>query len=81
MGGRVVNAAAEEVTGTINERLAALTVIYTDAKEAFEAARDRWQELIVDAVDAGAKPQVVADLVGVSEQRIRAIIARIYGRN
>jgi len=76
-----VNQAVQEVTGTMNERLAALTTIYTDAKEAFEAARDKWQEAIVDAVDDGARPKIVGDIVGVSEQRIRAIIARIYGRN
>lgn len=76
-----MSAGTQDVTGATNERLGALTTIYNDAKEAFEVARDKWQEAIVDAVDDGAKPKIVGDIVGVSEQRIRAIIARVYGRN
>jgi hypothetical protein len=71
---------SNEITGTTTERLRALTTTYRDAKETFEAHRDRWQQAIVDAVDDGMTPAQVGGIVGVSPQRIQAIIARIYAQ-
>lgn len=71
---------SDAITGTTTERLTALSVSYRDAKETFEHHRDRWQQAIVDAVDAGMTPAQVGALVGVTPQRIQAIIARIYSQ-
>jgi hypothetical protein len=71
---------SNEITGTTTERLRALSVSYRDAKETFEAHRDRWHEAIVDAVDGGMTPAQVGGIVGVTPQRIQAIIARIYAQ-
>ena len=68
-----------DVTGTTRERLSALTVRYNDAKEAFERHRDDWQREIRDAVDeVGMRPAIVAEIVGVTPQRIQAILERVY---
>ena len=69
-----------DVSESISERLAAATVAYRDAKETFEVHRDHWHDLITEAVDAGMKPAQVGQLVGVTPQRILAIVARVYGR-
>ena len=70
-----------DVSESITERLAAATAAYRDAKETFEVHRDRWHELITEAVDAGMKPAQVGALVGVSSQRIGTIVARVYSHD
>ena len=69
-----------DVSESISERLTAATAAYRDAKETFEVHRDRWHELITEAVDAGMKPAHVGQVVGVTPQRILAIVARVYSR-
>lgn len=63
------------------DQLAALTTTYRDAKESFERHRDRWHDAITDAVDEGLKPSDVAELVGVTPQRVQAIVARVYSHS
>lgn len=71
---------SDDVTGTRVERLDALTTSYRDATETWERHRDRWQDAIVEAVDAGMKPADVGRRVGISPQRVLAIVARVYAR-
>jgi hypothetical protein len=70
----------DQISEHLADELRARTTTYRDAKETFEAQRDRWHDAITDAVDAGAKPAHVAQLVGVTPQRILAIVARVYSR-
>jgi predicted transcriptional regulator len=63
------------------DQLRELTTRYRDAVETFDVHRDAWQEAITDAVDGGMKAKDVGAIVGVSEQRVRAIIARVYAQN
>jgi hypothetical protein len=72
---------SKDLTGTKIDRLRALTAAYRDARETFEVHRDRWQEAIVALVDEGAKPADVGAVVGVTAQRVQAIVARIYARD
>lgn len=54
------------------------TIAYRDAVEVYEKRRDRWQKMIVDAVDDQHMTiKDIAALVGVSTSRIHTIIARI----
>jgi transposase-like protein len=70
-----------DVTLNTDEQLRALSVSYRDAKETFEVHRDKWQNAITQAVDQGMKPADVARVVGVTPQRILAIVARVYSRD
>jgi hypothetical protein len=68
-----------DISGTTTERLRALTVAYKDAEEVWERCRDKWQIAIRDAVDdIGMSPANVGGIVGVTAQRINAIIERVY---
>lgn len=69
------------ITPNRAEELTVLTTTYRDAKESFERHRDRWHDAITAAVDDGMKPSDVGHLVGVSPQRIQAIVARVYSRS
>jgi len=61
--------------------LRAETVAYRDAVEVWETRRDRWQKMIVAAIDEGGLMiKDVAALVGVSTSRVHAIIAHVASR-
>jgi predicted transcriptional regulator len=70
-----------EVSDNTRLRLEELTETYRDAKEAFEARRDKWQAAITRAVDDGMRPADVGRIVGVTQQRILTIVARIYSKD
>lgn len=72
---------SDEITGTKVDRLRSITTAYRDAKEAFEVQRDRWQDAIVELVDEGMRPADVAQVVGVTPQRVQAIVARVYAQD
>lgn len=69
---------SDPISTNTGESLDKLTETYRDAKTMFEAHRDRWHEGITEAVDEGMRPAEVARIVGVSPQRILAIVARVY---
>lgn len=68
------------ISDPIGPRLANATVSYRDATETWEAHRDKWQQLITDAVDQGMGLAQVAKLAGISAPRVLAIVARVYGQ-
>lgn len=72
---------AAEVSTNTRERLEKLTRTYRDAEEAYQAHRDRWQQAITDAIDDGMRPADVGRIVGVTQQRILAIVQRIYSKD
>lgn len=72
--------AAIGISEHVADELKSRTTTYRDSKETFEVHRDAWHEAITDAVDEGVKPAHVAQLVGVTPQRILAIVARVYSR-
>lgn len=63
------------------EHLAALTTAAHDARETYERHRDRWHQAIADAVDDGLTLAQVGRIVGLTPQRINAIVVRVYSRN
>lgn len=70
-----------EVSGNTRERLEKLSETYRDAKEVFEVHRDKWHRAITDAVDDGMRPADVGRIVGVTQQRVLAIVARVYTKD
>jgi hypothetical protein len=68
-------------TETAVSELAALVATYRDAEHTLDVTRRRLHERIVDAVDLDGLPiPRVARAVGVSRQRIHAIIVRTEAR-
>lgn len=70
----------QEVHTDTAEQLGRLAAVYRDSKDNYEGKRDALHDAIVQAVDAGASVARVARLVGVSPQRVYAIIQRVDGR-
>jgi hypothetical protein len=68
---------AEVASQTIDQQLLSATTSYRDAKEVERREAERWQRLIVDAVEAGLPQKRVAELAGISPTRVIAIIARV----
>lgn len=72
---------AEAAHLTIEQQLVNSTTSYRDAKEVLARETERWQQLIVDAVDEhGLTIKKVASVVGVATSRIHTIIATVYAR-
>lgn len=69
---------SKQIATPVVETLTALTVTYRDAKETYEAHRDRWHAAINDAIEQGMKPADVAAVIKVSPQRVQAIVTRVY---
>lgn len=73
--------APADVSPHIADELKSRTTTYRDAKETFETHRDAWHKAITEAVDAGVKPAHVAQIVGVTPQRVLAIVVRVYSHD
>jgi len=69
-----------EVKQNLPELLSAATVAHRDAQETASVTARRWKELIVEAIDAGARVRDVAELARVSPSRIHAVILSVCSR-
>lgn len=58
----------------MSERLRAAGLAVRDAHEAYDAARELRDALIVQAIDEGMQQRVVAAAAGVSKSRVIAIL-------